>query len=93
MNIFEGLQSYASKFKVQNTREFNDAECAEVVSAKVVASQFGMSVCFLMVDGCQKYIPLSRDSDACIGDTVDVAKAKLLTLAKDGEKPIVRVAI
>ena len=93
MNIFAGLQKYATKFEVKNTRVFNQEELADVSHAKVVASQYGMSVCFFMVDGCQKYIPVSRDSIASVGDDVDITKAKLLTLAKDGEEPIVRVEI
>lgn len=93
MNIFAGLQKYATKFEVKDNRVFNVEELAEVVSAKVVASQYGMSVCFFMVDGCQKYIPVSRDSVVSVGDVVDVNKARLLTLAKEGEEPIVRVEI
>ena len=37
MNIFAGLQKYATKFQVKETRVFNAEELADVVSAKVVA--------------------------------------------------------
>lgn len=92
MNIFAGLQRYASRFEVKETRAFNAEEMAEVVSAKVVNSQYGKSICFHMYDGCQKYIPLSRDSVAQIGDVVDVKKAKILILERDG-KSIARIEI
>ena len=59
MNIFAGLQKYATKFEVSGSREFNAEELASVNSAKIVASQYGLSVCFFMKEGCQKYIPLS----------------------------------
>jgi len=85
MNIFASLQKYATKFEVSNTRDFDPEELAQVSSAKVVASQYGLSVCFYMKEGCQKYIPLSRDSSACIGDEVNLSTAKILTLVKDGE--------
>lgn len=85
MNIFAGLQKYATKFEVSNTRDFDPEELAQVNSAKVVASQYGLSVCFYMKEGCQKYIPLSRDSTASIGDEVNLQTAKILTLVKDGE--------
>ena len=93
MNIFAGLQKYATKFQVKEARVFNTEELAEVVSAKVVASQYGMSVCFFMTDGCQKYIPVSRDSVCQVGDVVDINKAKLLILEKDGSDDIPRIEI
>ena len=93
MNIFAGLQKYATKFQVKETRVFNAEELADVVSAKVVASQYGMSVCFFMHDGCQKYIPVSRDSVCQVGDVVDVNRAKILILEKDGSDDIVRVEL
>jgi len=85
MNIFAGLQKYATKFEVSNSRVFDAEELAQVNSAKVVASQYGLSVCFYMKEGCQKYIPLSRDSTASIGDEINLQTAKILTLVKDGE--------
>lgn len=93
MNIFAGLQKYATKFQVKENRVFNAEELADVVSAKVVASQYGMSVCFYMHDGCQKYIPVSRDSVCQVGDVVDINKAKLLILEKEGSNDIARVEI
>ena len=85
MNIFANLQKYATRYAVKNTREFNATELAQVVSAKVVQSAYGMSVCFLMKEGGQTYVPVSRDSVCQVGDTVDLTKAKILTLEKDGE--------
>ena len=85
MNIFGKLKEYATSFVLKNTRNFDEDEISQVKSAKVVASQFGLSVCFFMREGCQKYIPLSRDSQACVGDSVDLYQAKILTLEKDGE--------
>ena len=94
MNIFATLKSYANQFKVANTRAFSEEELNLVNDAKVVLSQYGMSVCFFMKDGCQKYIPLSRDSVAIEGDKVDLAKAEILTLKKEGsDETIDRVEI
>jgi hypothetical protein len=73
MNIFASLKSYANSFKVVgDPRHFSQEEIDLVNKAKVVLSQYGMSVCFFMKDGCQKYIPLSRDSVASEGDVVDL---------------------
>lgn len=95
MNIFASLKSYANSFKpVGEPRNFSQEELSLVNNAKVVLSQYGLSVCFFMKDGCQKYIPLSRDSVACDGDIVDLNKAKILKLKKDGsDETIDRVEI
>ena len=93
MNIFAGLQKYATKFQIKETRVFNAEELADVVSAKVVASHYGMSVCFYMKSGCQTYIPVSRDSVCHVGDAVDVNKAKILILEKEGSGDIARVEL
>ena len=94
MNIFETLKSYANQFKVANRRKFQQNELDLVNDAKVVLSQYGMSVCFFMKDGCQKYIPLSRDSVAAEGDKVDLTKAEILTLKKEGsDETIDRIEI
>lgn len=91
MNIFSGLQVYGGSWKVKSTRSFEAEEIALVDRAEVVASEFGSSVCFFMKSGGQTYIPLSNQSSLAIGDSVDLAKAKLLTLHRDGNDDIVRV--
>jgi len=94
MNIFASLKKYASEYKVANRRGFSQEELSLVNHAEVKLSQYGMSVCFFMVDGCQMYIPLSRDSVASEGDKVDLTKAQILTLKKDGsDETIDRVEI
>ena len=93
MNIFAGLQVYAGKWNVVGSREFNDEEKAMINRAEVVASEYGNSVCFFMHSGGQTYIPLSNQSSLTPGDTVDINKAKLLTLHRDGSADITRIDI
>ena len=91
MNIFAGLQVYGGSWQVTASRNFNAEEIAAVKSAQVVASEYGNSVCFFMHSGGQTYIPLSNQSSLTVGDTVDLTKAKLLTLHRDGSDDITRV--
>lgn len=91
MNIFNSLRKYAGKWSVIASRAFTAEEQSAVTSATVVPSQYGNSVCFMMVGGGQTFIPLSQNSNKAVGDTVDLSKAQLLTLAKDGEENIYRV--
>ena len=93
MNIFSGLQVYGGSWNVIAERDFNDEEKALISRAEVVASEYGNSVCFFMKSGGQSYIPLSRDSQLGVGDSVDVTKVKLLTLHRDGSEDITRVSI
>lgn len=91
MNIFSSLRIYAGKWSVKNQRDFTAEEQAAVVSATVVPSQYGNSVCFMMIGGGQTFIPLSSNSSLGVGDRVDLSTAKLLTLEKQGEADIYRV--
>lgn len=91
MNLFDSLRTFAGKWGVKNTRQFNDDEKSSVKNAVVVDSQYGHSVCFFMKTGGQKYVPLSTESTLKLGDTVNMDTAKLVTLSKDGEADILRV--
>lgn len=91
MNIFAGLQVYGGSWNVVNSRQFDAEEINAVKKAEVVASDYGKSVCFFMVSGGQTYIPLSNQSTLGIGDSVDLNKAKVLTLHRDGSDDITRI--
>ena len=90
-NIFSSLRVYAGKWNLKSSRAFDAEEIAAVSSAVVVASQYGNSVCFTMVSGGQTFIPLSQNSAKTVGESIDLANAKLLTLEKSGEADIYRV--
>lgn len=93
MNIFSSLRQYAGKWSQSGSRAFSAEEIASVASATVVDSQYGHSVCFHMNGGGMTFIPLSTNSTLGVGDSVDLSKAKLLTLSKEGEADINRVEI
>ena len=93
MNIFESLQVYAGKWSVKSSRAFDAEEINAVKQAVVVPSQYGNSVMFTMIRGGQTYIPLAQDATVGVGEIIDLSKARLLTLGKDGESDILRVSI
>jgi hypothetical protein len=93
MNIFSTLRTYAEKWSVKSSRAFTQEEIQAVKSATVVPSQYGNSVCFMMVGGGQTYIPLANDATIGVGESIDLTKAKLLTLEKGGESDINRISI
>ena len=91
MNIFSNLRVYAGKWAVKESRVFCQEELAAISSATVVPSKYGSSVCFMMVSGGKTFIPLDQSSRLGVGETVDLSKAELLTLTKEGEADIYRV--
>ena len=91
MNIFNSLRVYAVKWAVKASRAFSNDEIEAVDHATVVDSQYGSSVCFFMKAGGQTFIPLSTNSSLAIGDDVNLANAKLLTLGREGDADIYRV--
>ena len=93
MNIFGTLRTYASKWSLKSSRKFEEEEINAVSKAEVVPSSYGNSVCFFMKSGGNKYIALSNDATVGVGDLVDLSKAQLLTLEKEGESNILRVKI
>lgn len=90
-NIFESLRTYAGKWQLKSSRNFTQEEIACVERNEIVESQYGNSVCFHMVGGGMTFIPLSTNSTKGVGESIDLTKAKLLTLGKAGEDDIQRV--
>ena len=92
-NIFDSVKHYFGKWNLSNSRNFTKEEQSMIKSAKVVASQYGNSVCFNMVNGDVTFIPLSSNSSLQVGDTVEVSKAVLQTLSRDGSNDVYRIDI
>lgn len=92
-NIFDSKTIYAGNWSVSASRKFNADEIDSVLRAEVVNSDYGKSVCFYMKTGGQAYIPLSRDSQASVGQSVKLEDCTLLTLSRPGDADIDRVEI
>ena len=90
-NIFASLRQYAGKWAVKSSRAFTADEINAVSSTQIVASQYGNSLCFFMKNGGMTFIPMSNTSTKGVGESVDLTKAQLVTLGKEGESDIYRV--
>lgn len=93
MNIFASLKVYAGKWSEKEAREFSAEEIEAIAMAVVVPSQYGNSVQFIRKEGGMSFIPLDQNSNAGVGEMIDLTKAKLVTLEKEGEADIYRVRI
>lgn len=86
MNIFSSLRVYNTPWVTVSQRNFTSEEKSSVEEAVVVESEYGYSVCFKLSGGGQSYIPLSKDATLSLGDSVDMNKALLITLERNGEQ-------
>ena len=82
---------YAGKYLVKNKRNFSEEEIACVERNEIVAVQNGKTVCFYMNGGGQTFIPLMSTSSMGAGESIDLTKAKLITLGQFGKDDILRV--
>lgn len=86
MSIFSGRTIYAQGWQEVARRGFTSDEIKEVVKAVVVDSQYGSSCCFMMAAGGNVYIPMSTNSVSGVGETLDLTKAQIVTLERNGER-------
>ena len=93
MNIFASLKVYAGKWTEKEVRDFSEEEIKAVTTAVVVPSQYGNSVQFIREEGGLSFIPLDQNANVGVGEMIDLTKAKLVTLEKQGEADIYRVRI
>ena len=82
---------FAGKYLVKNKRNFSEEEIACVERNEIVAVQNGKAVCFYMNGGGQTFIPLMSTSSMGAGESIDLTKAKLITLGQFGKDDILRV--
>lgn len=86
-NIFEANKIYKPKFQELERRNLTAEELALAESAKVVESNYGLSVEIAMKNGAGTiYIPLSIDSKGKLGDIVDVTKLIIVLIQRPGEE-------
>lgn len=97
MSILSGIfasskvKLYAGNWQKVNERPFSQDEKACITRAEVVESQYGPSCCFFLTTGQRGFIPMSSNSDYKVGDAVDLEKAKIVTLYREGDGEIERV--
>lgn len=75
----------------EKTRYFTSDYANRIISAEVVAGDYGNSVKLRRTDNKITFIPLSRDSKMVVGQKVDITKCKLICLQKEGHEDIYRI--
>lgn len=80
-------------WKKRTERSLIKEETCRVIQTEVVESTYGKNVRFYLNDGNISEIPLLDPNAMSIGEVVDMSKAKLIALCKDGEADIFRVKV
>lgn len=93
MSILDSVRMYNGSWEVSNVSNFNEEEKAQIKKAKIVDSQYGLSVCLFMKNGQKGFIPLSNTSSGDEGDVVDLETAKIVQLKREGDLPIYRIEL
>lgn len=97
MGILSGIfaagncRLYAGNWEKIAERSLSDAEKSCITRAEVVESQYGPSCCFFLTTGQRAFYPVSSNSDLKVGDAVDLEKAKIVTLYREGDGEITRI--
>lgn len=97
MGILSGIfasskcKLYAGNWQKISERSLTPEEKSVITRAEVVDSQYGASCCFFLTTGQRAYYPVSTNSDLKIGDAVDLEKAKVVTLYREGDGEIERI--
>lgn len=86
MNIFSSLKVYAGKWNEVASRMFSTEEKKAVSEAVIVDSEYGNSVMFTLIGGGKTYIPCDVNTQGTVGEVVDLNKARVVTIEKDGEQ-------
>ena len=83
MGILDSLRVYRGKWEESGRQSFSQAELGEV-----------SSVCFLLKNGGMKFMPVSNTSKPTqVGDNVDLSRAEVITLSREGDDDIQRIEI
>jgi len=94
MGILDSLRLYRGKWEESGRSGFSASDIEAVASATVVASDFGHSVCFMLKSGGMKFMPVSNTSKPTeVGESVDLTKATVITLSREGDADIERIEI
>lgn len=85
MSVFDSIKLYPIGWEATSEREFTDKEKSIISECKVVPSNYGRSVMFLMPSiGKRSFIALEPIAQCNLGDVLDVNNLRLVSLEYKG---------
>lgn len=84
-NIITTLEKYAGTFKIKEVRPFAEDEIKKVWSATVVVEKDVNKLRLLLWNRIEVFIEMQEGSTAKEGDVVDLKKAVLVILEREGD--------
>lgn len=90
--LFAGLQKYEAKWTILNEAPIEKENLEEFVSAVVIEGEYGPTAKITCKDGYDIYLDMdTMNSWSKVGDTLDLEKCTIVTLAKPGKDNIFRL--
>jgi hypothetical protein len=90
-SLMEYVKKYSSTFKIKEVRPFAEDEIKKVWSATVVVEKDVNKLRLLLWNSIVVFIEMQEGSTAKEGDVVDLKKAVLIILEREGDDDRVRV--
>jgi hypothetical protein len=90
-NIIKSLPNYSGTFKIKEVRPFVEEEIKKVWSATVVVEKDVNKLRLLLWNSIEVFIELQEGSTVKEGDVIDLKKAMLIILEREGDDDRVRV--
>lgn len=91
MNILSAIKIYDPGWELKSIEDVDQATLDAVKSAKVIVSQYGLSVRLDLHTGQCGFIPLDRSSRLAEGSPVDLRQMVVVTLKRSGCEDIYRL--
>lgn len=88
INVLSNRKVYAGEWSVKESRDWNSSELAMVTHGEVIPSskfEGKKCMCFHLVKGGKVYYPLTKDSNAEIGESFTMKETEYVVLEKPGE--------
>ena len=82
---FEDLNTYG-KWSEVSRESLSESVKNSIERTEVIPGDFGKTACFYMHGGNYKLIPLSRDCELGVGDTLDLDNGQVITIKKDNQE-------
>lgn len=90
MNIFASLVTGPAIWRVRHKRFLSPWEKLNIVSATVVASDYGYKAECLTKKGDKRYVPISAAMEVTVGMQLNINDIEVLTLT-NGHDSIIRI--
>lgn len=93
MSILSNIQQYGAAYELISQSKLSKEDIKAIHKIAIVDSQFGPSMCFFTVNGTKQFIPLDKNSNLQINQSVNPEDVIIKELGGVGKQTIYRADI